>query len=202
MKLLYSNTSPFARKVRLLILEKGITEQIELVVCNPFDEAVTLATVNPLGKIPVLILKDGSALYDSSVICAYLDALYTSVQLIPDATTRAHWQVRRWEALADGIMEAAVHIVMERRRPDGEQSQTWIKRWFSQISQSLDTAENTLEQLPEAISLAQLALVAALAYLSFRLPDYEWIKNHSKLNVWYTSIADRTAIQQTEPLAI
>ena len=136
MKLFYSKTSPYSRKVRMMIHEKGLQQAITSVTCNPFDEAPELGAANPLGKVPTLILDDGSPLYDSPVICAYLDTL-TPGRLIPESG-RERWNVLRWEALCDGVLDAAYNIVMERRRDAQEQSAGWIAQWKTQVSRSLD----------------------------------------------------------------
>jgi len=201
MKLYYSKTSPYSRKVRLMVHEKGLQQVITTVVCNPFEEAPELEAANPLGKVPTLILDDGSSLYDSPVICAYLDTL-TSDRLIlesgPD-TNRERWNILRWEALCDGVLDATYNIVMERRRDAREQSSSWIEQWKNQIIRSLDHMDASINTLPAYISLAQLSLGAALGYLDFRLSDLDWRNQCSALATWYNDFSERDAMKNTRP---
>lgn len=197
MKLYYSKTSPYSRKVRMMIHDKGLQQAITSVACNPFDEAPELEAANPLGKVPTLILDDGSPMYDSPVICAYLDTL-TSDRLITESG-RERWNILRWEALCDGVLDATYNIVMERRRDALEQSASWIEQWNSQVIRSLDHAEASINTLPAQISLAQLSLGAALGYLDFRLPDLDWRNQCPALAAWYDDFSEREAMQNTRP---
>jgi len=197
MKLLYSRTSPYSRKVRMMIHEKGLQQAITSVECNPFDEVPELEATNPLGKVPALILDDGSSLYDSPVICAYLDTL-TPDRLIPESG-RERWNVLRREALCDGVLDATYNIVMERRRDSREQSAGWIAQWKSQASRSLDHLEADTDTLPEQLSLAQLSLGATLGYLDFRLTDLDWRNQCPTLADWYGDFSRCEAMQSTRP---
>jgi len=197
MKLFYSKTSPYSRKVRMMIHEKGLQQAITSVTCNPFDEVPELGAANPLGKVPTLILDDGSPLYDSPVICAYLDTL-TPGRLIPKSG-RERWNVLRWEALCDGALDATYNIVMERRRDTQEQSAGWIVQWKSQVSRSLDHIEASIGMLPNQVTLAHLALGAALGYLDFRLSDLGWRSQCPALAAWYGDFSVRDAMQNTRP---
>ena len=197
MKLFYSKTSPYSRKVRMMIHEKGLQQAITSVTCNPFDEVPELGAANSLGKVPTLILDDGSSLYDSPVICAYLDTL-TPGRLIPESG-RERWNVLRSEALCDGILDATYNIVMERRRDTQEQSAGWIVQWKSQVSRSLDHIEASIGMLPNQVTLAHLALGAALGYLDFRLSDLGWRSQCPALAAWYGDFSVRDAMQNTRP---
>ena len=201
MKLYYSKTSPYSRKVRLMVHEKGLQQVITSVACNPFEEVRELEAANPLGKVPSLILDDGSSLYDSPVICAYLDTL-TSDRLIPESgpdSNRERWNILRWEALCDGVLDATYNIVMERRRDAREQSSSWIEQWKSQVIRSLDHMEANIDSLPAQISLAQLSLGAALGYLDFRLSDLDWHNQCPALASWYDDFSERDAMKNTRP---
>ncbi len=197
MKLFYSGTSPYSRKVRLVIHEKGLQKTITSVTCNPFDEVPELEAANPLGKVPTLILDDGTSLYDSPVICACLDTL-TPDRLIPESG-RERWNVLRWEALCDGMLDASYNIVMERRRDTREQSAAWIAQWKTQVSRSLDHIEANFDRLPHQVTLAHLALGATLGYLDFRLPDLDWRSQCPALAAWYGDFSVRDAMQDTRP---
>src|SRR5438045_4827085 len=134
MKLLASHTSPYARKVRIAIAEKKI--ECELVEESPWVPGTSVPNYNPLGKVPVLVLDDGTALYDSRVIVQYLDTVSPVSRLIPE-TGRQRIAVKRWEALADGICDAASTIVLERKRPAKQQSKEWIDRQRRKIDLGL-----------------------------------------------------------------
>lgn len=199
MKLFYSNTSPYSRKVRLAVIEKGLGSQIEMHLCNPFAEASELKRANPLGKIPTLLLDDGSALFDSPVICEYLDTRSThSIPLIPTAEP-TRWEVLRWQALADGITDAAYNIVMEQRRTDSEPSHHWLGRWETAINNAADEANANISNLAEPINLAHLSLISALGYLDFRLPELAWQKNRNALTEWYKQMSTRSSVIETQP---
>ena len=197
MKLLYSKTSPYSRKVRLVIHEKRLNQVVTCVACNPFENTPDLEASNPLGKVPTLVLDDGSPLYDSPVICEYLDTL-TAGRLIPESGLE-RWTVLRWQALCDGILDAAYNIVMERRRSAEEQSADWITQWETQIRRSLDVVQESLDTLPGRVSLAQLSLGSSLAYLDFRLSELGWRDQHPELTAWHEDFSRRDAMQSTQP---
>jgi len=197
MKLFYATTSPYSRKVRLVIHEKGLDQAITSVACNPFDKVPELEAANPLGKVPALVLDDGSSLYDSPVICQYLDTL-TADRLIPESGMQ-RWNVLRWQALCDGILDAAYNIVMERRRDTREQSADWVEQWKTQVSQTVNAIEANIDTLPKQVTLAQLSLGATLGYLDFRLADQGWRTPCPDLTTWYGEFSPRDAMQSTLP---
>jgi len=196
MKLFYSVTSPYARKTRLVAREKGLQDQIKEIACNPHEKVPGLSEANPLGRVPTLVLDDGSGLFDSPVICQYLDSLSDSPRLIPKSGPR-RWEVLRWEALADGVMDAAYDSVMEGRRPLNEQSPDWIGRWQDEIHTALDAIELDLASLPNKLRLSHLALAAALDYLDFRLPNLAWRKGRPTCESWYDEFARRPCMLET-----
>ncbi len=196
MKLFYSVTSPYARKTRLLAREKGLQDQIEEIACNPHEKVPGLSKANPLGRVPTLVLDDGSGLFDSPVICQYLDSLSDTPRLIPKSG-RKRWATLRWEAQADGILDAAYNSVMESRRPRHEQSPDWIDRWQDEIRTALDAIELDMSTLPEKLCLSHLALAAALDYLDFRLPDLAWRKGRPVCAHWYDDFAQRPSMLDT-----
>ncbi len=204
MKLYYSNTSPYSRKVRLVARVKGLESKIEEVLVNPFSEDKgELIAANPLGKIPTLALEDGIALFDSPVICEYLDALSDDSTLIP-ASQRLN--ILRWQATADGMTDAAYNLVMETRRPMDEQSATAKSNWSSEILRALDYIESGISELSSAkdITLAHLALASAISYLDFRLPEilYEsecpQVSASPNTMTWYESFKTRPFMQATQ----
>lgn len=204
MKLYYSITSPYSRKVRLVISEKGLDAQVEGIVVNPFVDNPQLNAANPLGKIPALQLDDGETLFDSPVICRYLDGLSDQYPLIPQ-DDRQHWMTARWEALADGMTDAVYNLVMERRRPASEQSPTCIGRWAAETQRVLQYMEQRVSELEGDITLAQLAVATSIGYLDFRIPEllYEaqcpQVAEYPRLLAWYEKIASRPSMLATRP---
>lgn len=205
MKLYYSNASPYSRKVRLAIFESGLESQLEWVLVNPFGvDTADLIEVNPLEKIPALLLDNGKALYDSPVICHFLDELADSRSLIP-SDTHLRLSTLRWEALADGLTDTAYNLVMERRRAANEQSLTWKARWAADILRVLQHIEATLDELGEELTLAHLALASAIGYLDFRLPEALYESGCPDIVVcpntlaWYEVFKTRPAMQNTQP---
>lgn len=204
MKLYYSKTSPYARKVRMVIIEKGLEQKVEMICVNPFNDNPDLVSANPLGKIPTLLLDNGEALFDSPVICHYLDNLSNQPQLIPD-DGREKWQLFCNEALADGLADATYNLVMERRRPSGEQSTSWMTHWSNEIHQSLQGMDKGLFEPAEKITLAHLAIGAAIGYLELRIPELlneaenPEVAINPQLMRWYESFKPRHSMRVTDP---
>lgn len=198
MQLYYSKTSPYSRKVRLVILAKGLDAQITGVLINPFTDVEELKAVNPLGKIPTLILDNGEVLYDSPVICHYLDSLSDTHPLIANNGWE-YWTTLRWQALADGMTDAAYNLVMEKRRIISEQSATCMAQWSVEIHRALDKIETDIASLGEYITLAHLSLGAALGYLEFRLPEFLSTRDYPQILNWYHSFKNREIMVKTQP---
>lgn len=200
MKLIGSLTSPYVRKARIVLAEKKI--ECELVLDNGGPEGYGLAPINPLCRIPVLLLDDGMSLFDSRVIVEYLDNLAPNNRLIPPPG-RERIQVKRWEALADGLCDAATSIVMEKRRAENERSLSWIERQSKVIDFALAAAEQELGDAPwcqgTAISLADIALGCALGYLDFRFPELDWRSRHAHLARLYAKLEQRASFHDTQP---
>lgn len=175
MKLIGSLSSPFARKVRVVLAEKRI--EYEFVIDIPSDPASRVPQFNPLGKIPVLVTDDGTNLFDSRVIVEYLDSISPVTRLIPEPA-RQRIQVRRWESLADGILDACVVLVQESRRPAELQSEAVIARQKGKIERALATAAAELGDrnwcAGDGYSLADIAVGCALGFLDFRFPEIAW----------------------------
>jgi glutathione S-transferase len=200
MKLITSLTSPYGRKVRIVLAEKKI--DCELVLDSPWVEGNQVAALNPLGKIPVLVLDDESTLYDSRVIAEYLDTVAPNNRLIP-ASGRERISVKRWEALADGVLDAAVAAFLEAKRPDGERSPAWIERQRGKVDQALKAMSDDLGDQPwchgSSLSLADIAVGCALGYVSFRLGDIRWREQYSNLAQLYEKLMQRPAFADTVP---
>ena len=194
MKLIASPTSPYVRKVRIALAEKRI--EYVLVLDSPWTPGNSVADFNPLGKVPVLVLDDGSTLFDSRVIVEYLDTVSPVSRLIPEPS-RQRIAVRRCEALADGICDAAAAIVLERKRPARRQSKDWIERQQRKVVLGVGELAQDLGDKPwcggDAYSLADIAAGCALGYLDLRLPDLAWRVDYPNL----LRLADKLAMRQS-----
>ncbi|TAG79955.1 MAG: glutathione S-transferase [Betaproteobacteria bacterium] len=201
MKLLYSVTSPYARKVRIVAAEKKL--ELEIVPSDPWIINPELIAANPLGKVPALITDDGWSLFDSRVIVEYLDGLSPVHRLIPDGS-RDRILIKRWEALADGLLDAALTARLESMRPDqNESSAKQIARQREKITVSVIEMSRGLGEgtfcAGNALSLADIAVGCALGYLDFRFPDIEWASAHPNLAKLNKKLSARASFKSTEP---
>jgi glutathione S-transferase len=200
MKLYASLTSPYGRKARVMLAEKRI--DYELVQTDVWDPNTELLNFNPLGKVPCLVLDDGTALYDSPVIMEYLDSVTPVGHLIPE-TTRPRIQVKRWEALADGVLDAAVGIVLEKKRAPQLQSSDWIARQSGKIERGLKTMSQDLGESTwctgHTFNLADLVVGCALFYLDFRFSEVRWRKDYTNLGQLTDKLAKRNSFKNTVP---
>jgi glutathione S-transferase len=202
MKLIASPTSPYVRKVRIALAEKRI--EYTLVLDSPWAPGNTVADINPLGKIPVLVLDDGTALFDSRVIVEYLDTVSPVTRLIPEPS-RQRIAVRRCEALADGICDAAAAIVLERKRPAQQQSTDWIERQQRKVVLGVKELAKDLGEKPwccgESYSLADIAAGCALGYLDLRQPELAWRVDYHPLALLADKLVLRPSFADTVPPA-
>lgn len=200
MKLLGSLTSPYARKARLVLLEKNIPH--EFVNDPPREPGSLSARVNPLARIPALVLDDETCIFDSPVIAEYADTLNDTPVLIPRNDAMARMRVKRWEALADGIVDSAVVVRTESIRPAEKQDAEVSKRHNHAISQALAFAAAELGDKPwcegAALTLADLALVSALLYLDLRQPERDWRGAHPNLAAWFARMEQRASVQASK----
>ena len=200
MKLIGAHASPYARKTRIVMAEKKI--DYEFVVENPWEATSRVSEYNPLGKIPVLVMDDGGAVFDSRVIVEYIDTVNPVNKLIP-ASGRARVEVRCWEALGDGICDAAISARLESSRPKNQQSPDSIKRNLAKVDQGLAAAARGLGDKPwcsgNAFSLADIATGVALGYLDFRFPQIEWKKQYPNLAKFAEKLAARSSFVETMP---
>ena len=202
MKLIASLTSPYARKVRIALAEKKI--ECDFVEQSPWDDDSDVPTFNPLGKVPVLVLDDGSSLFDSRVIAEYIDSVSPVSRLIPEPS-RQRIVVKRWEALADGICDAASAMVIEARRPARQQNREWLERQRRKIESGLKELANELGERAwcngEAYSLADIATGCALGYLDLRHPEVSWRSAYPNLVRLAEKLAKRASFAETVPPA-
>lgn len=200
MKLYWSPTSPYTRKVRAIIIEKGLSDRVEPVQVDVWGDSGALHGDNPLGQIPCLVGDEGLALYDSRVIVAYLDAhpAGKGPALCPgDGEDR--WRVMKAEALADGIMDFGVGMVVETRKPESERSPWIVRRWTTALERAYDAIMPGLESLPAGFTLGHLATAVALAYMDFRHPHIAWREGRPELTAWYDGVKDRECLAKTVP---
>ncbi|MBS0395030.1 MAG: glutathione S-transferase N-terminal domain-containing protein [Proteobacteria bacterium] len=198
MQLFHSPTSPYVRKVRVVALEKGLGERVTLVNAVPWPEPTAVAAVNPLGKVPALVTDDGLVLYDSPVICEYLDSLSPARPLLPPSGT-ARWRVLRLQALADGILDAAVAVVLERRRPQAERSAAAEQRALAAIRRSVAALPDELRPGASPFDLGQIAAAVALGYLEFRLGGESIGTDAPSVRDWWQDVRERPSLVATRP---
>jgi glutathione S-transferase len=183
-----SPASPFARKVRIAASLLGLESKIELQAADPNDAADTLRKQNPLGKIPVLLLEDGTVYYDSRVIVEYLDHLAGGGRIIP-RESNARFATLRLQALCDGICDASLLIVYEiRYRPADKAVQSWVDRQAEKIARSLSALEASPPQLDALPDVGQIALACTLGYRDLRFGG-TWRKDHPRLVAWHDKFA-------------
>jgi len=200
MKLIGTHTSPFVRKVRIVLAEKKI--DYEFAIDSPWLGDSQVQNVNPLGKIPVLLLDDETPLFDSRVIVEYIDSVTPNAKLFP-TPNREPIDVKRWEAVADGICDAAANAFLEGKRPESLQSYDWIARQHGKIARSLEFLAEELGEKAYCqgthISLADIAVGTALGYLCFRFPHVGWQETHPNLAKLYAKLMLRPSFADTVP---
>ncbi|MEM8849973.1 MAG: glutathione S-transferase [Pseudomonadota bacterium] len=198
MQLLSSGASPFVRKCRVVLLETDQDDiEVRDVTANPLGGDADLNATNPSGKIPALIRDDGPAIYDSRVICRFLDQR-SGAKLYPESRL---WEVLSLEANADAIMEAAIAITYEKRlRPENLWWPDWFEAQWAKISRSLDALEARAMPLLEGpLTMAQIGIGCALPYLDFRHGDRDWRAGRDTLAAWEARFAQRPSMQATKP---
>ena len=202
MKLMYAQASPFARKVRVSAIELGLGDAIELVPTpvapgNP-NQAYAQA-YNPLRKVPALELEDSTVLYDSTVICEYLEARAGGARITPGAGDD-RWRVLTRHALAQGMCEAAVLLRYETSlRPEELRWPTWVEDQWGKIWNGLDWFEANAEALEGPVNLAHIALGCFLGYSDFRFAETDWRARYPRLDGWYAGISRHESFTATDP---
>lgn len=203
MRLIGSLTSPYVRKVRVVLMEKKLDYKFEL--DDPWAAEPRVALSNPLGKVPCLVIDGGDALYDSRVIVEYVDTLSPLGRLIPERG-RERAEVRTWEALADGVLDAAVAIRLEQvwpGRSEGQRCDAWVQRHFQKIDAALHAMSAGLGDQTWFsglhLSLADISVGCALSYLDFRFPQLDWRTHHPRLVRLLDRLQTRNSFQMTAP---
>jgi glutathione S-transferase len=201
MKLIGSLASPYVRKVRVVLAEKKLDYQFELE--NVWASETTIQKLNPLGKVPSLIMEDGTVMIDSRVMVEYLDTLTPVCKLLPP-NGRERADIKCWEALADGVLDAGVLVRLERTlRPPEQQSADWIARQLRKVELGLASMSDKLGDQPYCAgihySLADVAVGCALGWLSFRFPEIAWRDTHPNLARLHDKLAERPSFKDTVP---
>ncbi len=204
MKLIGSITSPYVRKVRIVMAEKKLDYTFEQE--DVWSADTQIAASNPLGKVPCLIMEGVEALFDSRVIVEYVDTLSPVGKLIPGAG-RERAEVKTWEALSDGLLDAAILARLEATWPgrkEGERSQAWIDRQLKKIDDSLSAMDRALAERSNCVgihlSLADVAVGVAVGYLDFRFPQIDWRARHANLGGLYERLSQRPSFKDTLPI--
>lgn len=199
MKLIGSYTSPFVRKISILLLEKGIT--FEFVNEQPYQADTGVALYNPLGKVPALVTDDGEYWFDSPIVASYIELLDIAPAMIP-REPKAALAIRQIEALADGIMDAALASVREQARPAAQQSENELLRQREKITRSLDHCEQLIREgkiATDSVNLATIAIACAIGYLNFRRVSPGWCVDRPLLVKLAETLFQRESFARTEP---
>ncbi|HLF17725.1 MAG TPA: glutathione S-transferase N-terminal domain-containing protein [Candidatus Omnitrophota bacterium] len=197
MKLLYTKRSPYARKTRVVALEKNI--KLDLIEENLTKKSGQLLRANPIGKIPTLILNNGETLIDSPVICEYLDGLNDTPVLIPK-NNKERIDALHLQAIADGLMDVTVALYMEKVRHPNDFNQAFVTAQQETIANTLAYLDKDITQIKE-LSLAAIAVACAIGYLNFRLSELNPQGRFPKLQAWFEEFSKRPSLAQTAPVA-
>ncbi|MFK5915372.1 MAG: glutathione S-transferase N-terminal domain-containing protein [Woeseiaceae bacterium] len=198
MKLYYSPTSPFVRKVNVFAKEVGLDKQIEWIKTNPWQVEDKLTAVNPLSQIPTLVTDNGEIIFDSNVICEYLDTLHENKKLIPDVGDK-RWNALGLQALANGILESGISRFLERKRPAELQSSDWDKTQQKSIQRALNELERSVKDWGEDNNIATISIAITLGWLDFRFAEEDWRPEHKHLAQWFSVYSQRDSMLSTMP---
>jgi glutathione S-transferase len=196
VKLYYSPTSPYVRKVMACAIARGIDARIERLPTNPHLSPPELVADNPLSKVPCLVTDDGLALFDSPVICEFLDSIGEALPLFPDHGA-ARWRALKQQAVADGILDAAVGRRGEMAKPQEVARDAWMARQKDIVARAVALLE--LDPPHKHVDIGSIAVACALGYLDFRYADEPWREGHPRLTAWYGSFSQERAIAATAP---
>jgi glutathione S-transferase len=187
--------SPYARKVLVAAHETGQADAFDIVEAHVFDPETPLQHENPLKKVPTLVLDGGQVLYDSTVICEWLDARQGGAKLFP--TGEARWDALRLNALGDGLGQAATWNIRERYKPENERSEAYIGYYERTLARSLAALDGEAGGWGAAFLIGQISVACALSYVDFRYPDLQWRAEHPVLGGWYDTAAQRPSMAAT-----
>jgi len=198
MRLYCSRTSPWSRKVRVALIEQGIADEVEQVVANPADPPPELLAANPILKLPTLITDRGEALPDANLIIEYLQTRHSGLAALPRGSRR--WAALRLQGVADGVIDAAVATVYEKRRPESIVYTPFVDRQVQAIQRGIELLNLEVSALSiETVGAVDITVGVALAYLDFRMPYIEWRKSAAALAEWHAAFSQRPSMQLTAP---
>lgn len=202
MKLISATPSPYARKVRIQLHEKGLP--FELITEVPWNSDTSVPAYNPLEKLPVLILDDGRAIYESAYILEWIERMYPDPPLMP--TDRDAWlEARRYMVLSDGICDAALLLFFERLREPAHRSEPWMARQLRKVDRGLEALARDIgtraHAVGDSLTLADISVAAPLGWLKVRAPDIDWAARHPNLLRYYERLSERESFRTTQPSA-
>ncbi len=196
MKITFSNASPYVRKALACAIARGIDSQLEKWSIASTDQAIL--PFNPLGKVPTLVKDDGGALFDSPVICEYLDTIGSAPPLFPPAGA-ARWNALRLQALGDGMMDASQPRRREMGLPQDEGRIAYIALQQGKVARALDALEQEASGFSQLSTIGEITVACALGYLDFRFANEPWRTGHPKLEAWYAEVVQLPALAQSMP---
>jgi glutathione S-transferase len=199
MELKFSGLSPYVRKVMVVAHEVGVADRLKLTPVKAREEPEKITPVNPLGKVPALITDSGQALYDSPVICEYLDAEFGARNLLPAGGER-RWAILTMAALADGVLDAGILVRNERLRPAERQSSEWIEWQLRKVNAGLDALERDAGGFGTGLDLGLIGVGCALGYLPLRIDETKGLERWPRLKSWYAMISQRPSFERTKPV--
>ena len=197
MRLIGSPTSPFVRKVRVLLIEKGF-DDIEVENVNAFEYPKELLAHNPMSRVPVMVLTNGVAFYDSKLIVDYIETTMQGPKFIPDAGA-SRWFVLQAQAHADTMIDVAIRAMLERKRPAEKQMKEKIIRDEIAVARGIVAAAKIVKGMEPQLNLGHIAIACALGYIDFRLSHIKWRDRHPELSAWYQEMRLRASMQSTAP---
>lgn len=193
MKLRYSTTSPFVRKIVVALIETGLDKSVERVATNPMKKEDVQNSPNPLGKVPCLETDDGMVIYDSPVIIEYLDGLHNGAKLIP-ASGKPRWDALRRQALGDGVLDNLVLSFVETLRKPERQSLGWIAHNRAGVARALGALETEADALAGPVDIGRITVAIALDFVDMHWPESNWRSSHPKLAEWFAAWQERPAM--------
>lgn len=198
MKCYFTDSSPFARKIRAACIETGLYDEVEWHMITREQRTEIIPGINPLGKVPVAVLDSGLVLMDSPVICAYVDSLNTGPKLIPEAGEE-RWAALALESLGDGLGDAVVAAFIEDQRPGEKRSQAVVDRQMGKATNSLASLDARAGDFNDPPLIGEIAVACALGFMEFRDVVPGWRETNPNLAGWYTKILERTSFRRTSP---
>jgi len=196
VRLCFSPTSPYVRKVRACAIARGIDGQIELVPTDANASLPEFVAINPLSKVPALVTDDGVALFDSPVICEFLDSIGDTLPMFPPVAS-GRWRALRYQAMGDGILDASVPRRGELMKPQDDGRAAWVARQTAAVDRTLDALE--ADPPHRLVDIGSITVACALGYLDFRFAVQHWRDGRPKLAAWYATFAQHPAIARTVP---